>query len=553
MSKQGNPTLAESNPSSSMFNKMINNTDISSLLKGWNSLPMAKKIGLASGVVLSVSIGIGVILWSQDETYALLYDGIGQSDVASIRQVIDELGVDYKIDTDSGLLMVPVDKANELKLQLARQGLPRTKSTYVDGGVVRLIEGKNNESMYNQRALEAEIVKTVTSIQQVKSARVLLALPRQSDSDKTSQKPSASIVVKLYQGHQLRKGQVQAIIHLVAASVPTLESTDVTIVDQNGRMLSSHDVSGEMSLSSNQFEYKKNIEEHLIQRIENILIPLVGRGGVTVQVSAKVDFTITERTQEMFYPDSPALRSEQIQGSKNSFVDIKGVSSSVFNEPLTTVGVASPLGKTATRNYELDKTVTHTRLATGVISRLSVAVVVDDKNMNSHSYSKADVDKFRELVMQAVGFDEARGDLVTVSNISFKAPEKIASLPEPPLWQQAQFMSVIKQVIAFTAVLFLILGVIRPMVRRLIAKDDEVKSLLEAHAEADSIGGVVQIGHDGKPVAMLVSDFTQEPEDLLMLETPQSYSKRLDYVQKLIDENPLQVSQIMSGWLKSNG
>ena len=532
MSQEGN----------TIFNQLINNTDISSLLKGWKSLTTMKKIGISSGIVLSVAVAAGVVLWSQNESVVVLYERMEVEELTEIKQVMNELGFDYKIDTPSGGLIVPADKVQALTLQLASQGLPRSKSIYVE-----------NEAMYDQRTLESEIVKTITSIQPVKSARVLLALPKSLDSNKTFKKPSASVVVKLYQGHQLSKGQIDAIVHLVAASVPRLESTDVTVVDQKGRMLSANYSSDELSLTSSQFDYKKNIEEHLMHRIENILTPLVGSEGVKVQVSAEIDFTITDRTQELFYPDSPALNSEQIQGSKKSFVDIKNIPASMFNQPITVSGEISPTDKVTTRHYDVDKTVTRTRLATGVISRLSVAVAIDDKNITSPSYSKVEANQFRHLVMQAVGFDHDRGDQLTVSHLAFKTLEPLEALPELPLWQQDGFVYIAKQVIAISVVLFLIFGIIRPMLRRLIAKDKEVTDLLEAHAKADAIGGVVQKGQDGKPVAVLTSEFTQKAEDLLSLETPESYHKRLDYIQQLIDENPLQVSQIISGWLKSHG
>jgi flagellar M-ring protein FliF len=296
-----------------------------------------------------------------------------------------------------------------------------------------------------------------------------------------------------------------------------------------------------------------------MQRIENILIPLVGREGIQAQVTAEVDFTVTERTQEMFYPDSPALRREQVEGGKNSLSVIEGVPGAMFNQPITTAGVA-PTNKVATRHYELDKTLTHTRLATGVVRRLSVAVVIDYKKIadngyqvTPHPYPQIDMNQFKSLVMQAVGFDNDRGDLVTVSNVAFRMPEMIDALPELVWWKQEASVQLAKQVAAGLIVLLLLVGVMWPIVRRLKARDEEAQILLEAHAKAKAIGGVVQMNDEGKPIAVSMSALHKEPDDLLLLETPESYKKRLDYVQKLIDENPLQVSQILSGWLKSNG
>lgn len=562
MGKEGKVTLTEKGLLSSMLDKLTNNTDISSFIKGWNSLSVAKKIRWLSSVVLSFVVGVAIVLWAQDELYISLYDGLGKDDVVEIRQIIDGLDIDYKIDELSGSLMVSADKVRELKLMLAGQGLPRESTSYSGyqtlGNEGSLGVSNHSEIVHAQRVLENEIVKTIAKIQYVKSARVLLALPSQSSSVSVDKAPSASVVVDLYQGRQLEKGQIEAIIHLVSSSVPRLESTDVTVVDQKGRILSHHKAISDLSSTSSQLDYKKNVEEHLMQRIENILIPLVGHGGVQTQVSADIDFTVTEKTQEMFYPDSPALISEKIQGGDHSFLAAQDIPDMMFNQPLAAVD-SIHADKVATRNYELDKIITHTRLAAGVIRRLSIAVVIDYQKLEEDGgsvipkrYSSKEVSQFNALVKQAVGFDSDRGDQITVSHVAFKIPEALEVLPEMSIWEQEQFVSMIKQVIAIFVVLFLMLGVIRPLLCRLVAKDKKVKALLDAHAEASVIGGLVRVEQNGKPVAVTEDEVFRGSGDLLLLETPQSYNKRLEYVQKLIDENPLQVSQILSEWVESS-
>lgn len=584
MSEQDNADLAEVELEPSTLNKLTQETETPPVLKGLSNLSIAKQVGLMLGIALSVAMGIAVVLWSQEDSYDLLYAGMGAEDSSEIIQIIDELGIDYKVDTESGALMVPADKVRELKLKLAAQGLPRTQAS--SSGYELLDKetsfgtSRNVELKRFQRALEGEIAKTISTIQNIKSARVLLALPKQSVFVRKRKQPSASVIVNLYQGRRLGKEQVEAIVHLVASSVPMLESAQVTVVDQKGRMLSSNDSSEDMYLTSKQFEYKKNIEEHLMQRIENILIPLVGREGMQAQISADVDFTVTEKTQEMFNPDLPALRSEQTQDDQTTASAIQGVPGALANQP-PPAGIAPEIAvgegaeaanrptstsKTATRNYELDKTITHTRLATGVLRRLSVAVVIDHKKIllgegetGTQPYAQEDVNQFRKLVMQAVGFDNGRGDQVTVTNVAFKIPDELEALPEVPLWQQEWFIDAAKQGAAVLVVLFLILGVIRPTMRGLVARDEEVKALLDAHAAADAMGGTVRVDADGNPIAVPVdtdensdSEGSGLPDDLLLLEAPQSYEKRLEYVQKLIDEDPLQVSQILTEWLKSD-
>ncbi|MGR8931601.1 MAG: flagellar basal-body MS-ring/collar protein FliF, partial [Gammaproteobacteria bacterium] len=443
---------------------------------------------------------------------------------------------------------------------------------------------KSVETMRFQRALEGEIALTIQTIQNVKSAKVLLALPVQSVFVRERKKPSASVVVELYQGRSLEKEQIEAIVHLVASSVPLMEPSQVTVVDQKGRLLNANDVPEGISLSAKQFEYKKNLEEHLRGRIENILTPLVGTDGMRAQISADVDFTVTEKTQEMFNPDLPALRSEQTQEDSNALNKVQGVPGALSNQPPPT-GVApevasgqektpdvrsgnSSSSKSATRNYELDKTITHTRLATGALSRLSVAVVVDDKrvleagNWTQRPFSPEELNQLRELVKQAVGYDSSRGDQVTVTNVTFKPPEALEDVSEP-LWEKPWFMDVLKILVAMAVLLLLIFKVLRPAFYTLIGKDEQeekLKALEQARKDAEEIGGVVRFDENGKPVAVRIDEETGQPlgitsgaEDLLLLEAPQSYEKRLEYIQKLIDEDPKLVAQVIKIWLKDDG
>lgn len=554
-------------------------------LKSLSKMPVARQLGLMLGLALSVALGVAVVLWSQAPSYDLLFSGVAEKDSAEILDALTKLDVDYKVETGSGAIMVPADNVRELKLKLAAQGLPRSTSLGYelldkDNGFGA---SKNVEQMRFQRALEGEIALTIQTIQNVKSAKVLLAIPVQSVFVRERKKPSASVVVELYQGRTLEKEQIESIIHLVASSVPLMEAGQVTVVDQKGRLLNSKEGGEDMSLSSKQFEYKKNIEEHLRERIENILTPLVGGDGMRAQISADVDFTVTEKTQEMFNPDLPALRSEQTQEENNSLSKVQGVPGALSNQPPPT-GTAPEVAsgqekqaaaesgssnKTATRNYELDKTITHTRLATGALRRLSVAVVVDDKKVvqadgkaTLAAYSQEDLNQLRDLVKQAVGYDNSRGDQVTVTNVAFRLPDALEEVPAEPFWQQAWFAGAMKQLAAVAVVLLLIMGVLRPGLRTLIAKEEQLEALEQAKAIAEASGGMVRFDETGKPVAVAVSvdeetgevrTITTGVEDLLLLEAPQSYEKRLEYVQKLIDEDPKLVAQVIKTWLKDDG
>lgn len=581
MSEANNNFPVEAQPQHAVLDDKMHPA-FKSLLK----LSGARQIGLMLALAVSIAIGMAVVLWAQAPSYDLLFPGVAEKDAAEIIEALDKLGVDYKVEPGTGAVMVPADKTRELKLKLAAEGLPRTTSLGYE-----LLDkdtgfgaSKNVELMRFQRALEGEIALTIQTIQNVKSAKVLLALPVQSVFVRERKKPSASVVVELYQGRSLEKEQVESIVHLVASSVPLMEAGQVTVVDHKGRLLNSKDSPEDISLTSKQFEYKKNIEEHLRERIENILTPLLGAEGMRAQISADVDFTVTEKTQEMFNPDLPALRSEQTQEDNSNLSKVQGVPGALSNQPPPT-GVAPEVAsgqekqanadsasgsnsKSATRNYELDKTITHTRLASGALRRLSVAVVVDDKHVNvdgnstQQAYSQEDLNQLRDLVKQAVGYDSSRGDQVTVSNVAFKAPEIMEDLSEP-FWEKSWFLDVLKLVLAAAVLLLLIFKVLRPVFATLIGKDEkeeQLKALEKAQMDAEEIGGVVRFDENGKPVAVRVNEETGEvlgitagAEDLLLLEAPQSYEKRLEYVQKLIDEDPKLVAQVIKTWLKDNG
>ena len=566
-------------------------SDTHPAMKGLADLTIARQLGLMLGLALSVAIGVAIVLWSQAPSYGRLFSEIGEKDVAEILQVMDTQGIKYKVETGSGAIMVPADDVSEVKLKLAALGLPRSNSLGYE--LLDKDQGfgssKSDEMVRFQRALEGEIAQTIMAIQSVKAAKVLLAIPVQSVFVRERKKPSASVIVNLYQGRSLDKGQIESIIHLVASSVPQLEAEQVTVVDQKGRLLNSKDSSSVSNLTSRQFEYKKNIEEHLMERITNILSPLVG-DGMRVQISADVDFTETDKTQELFNPESSTLRSEQTLEEQSSLLATQGVPGALSNQP-TPAGVApekppakpgsAPDSKTeaaaapsssvknATRNFELDKTITHTRLATGLLHRLSVAVVVDDRHIaqadgkiKTEPFTPEDINRFNDLVKQAVGFDNTRGDQITVTNVAFKISEELEALPEIPVWEQGWFLDLMKQVAAVLAVLFLLLGVLRPTMRSLAGREKEEKkaaALAEETKDRQAMAaaeGVVSYNQEGIPVAtpalqqQALPELPVHMEDLLLIDVPYGYERRLEYLQRVVDNDPKLVAQVIKRWIR---
>lgn len=563
--------------------------------RNFMQMPRDRQISVIVAAALSLAIIVAMLLWSNKTEYERLFGTIPQKEAGEIVEALKKMNVDYTLDAATGSIQVPANKVHELRLKLASQGLPKE----TDAGFELL----NRESSFGssqmmeaarfQRALEGEVARSIMTLRGVKGARVHLAIPKESVFVRNPRKPSASVVVDLTSGYGLDPGQVEGIVHLVAASVPQLEPTQVTVVDQRGHLFNSADSASGMNLNGKQFDYKKQVEDHLIDRVENILSPVVGREGLRTQVAADVDFTVTERTQEVYNPDLPALRSEQTQEEQNrNKSPAQGIPGALTNQPPpagtapevapgqpvrpgqaaapATVGAAGAQtapatpesvnqSKSATRNYELDKTISHSRLSSGEIRRLTVAVVVDnqripqaDGSISSQPYSDEDLTRFTSLVKEAVGYDAARGDRVTVTNAAFR-PDLEALAAKP--WEEPWFWSLLKYAGAALVVILLVFGVLRPLVTGLMGPT--AKELADQAAAATEGGGAegevreLQPESGGRGGAAERLALGSPGEDLLLLDSPQSYEKRLNFAQKVIDKDPKRVAQVMKTWMGS--
>lgn len=532
-------------------------------LEGLTRLPVFKQVGLMLGLAASVALGVGVVLWSQTPSYSLLY---GNLDGRSTTEVVDALGrahIPYRLDPRSGALMVPSAQVHEARLKLAAEGLPRGDSVGFEilekdpsFGTSQFLE----QARY-QHALEVELARSISAVNSVQTARVHLAVPKQSVFVRERKKPSASVLVHLYQGRILEEGQVAAITHLVAASVPNLEPSGVKVVDQTGRMLTPPDESDETALSRRQFELARRLEKDYIKRIEEILTPIVGAEGVKAQVSVELDFTRTEQTQETFNPDLPALRSEQIVEEHGASPAAAGVPGALSNQPppagqapeqAQQASAAGPAGagapnsrRRATRNYELDRTVSHTLMPAATVRRLSAAVVVDhhrivgpEGTVERKALTPEELNRITALVKEAIGYDPQRGDSVNVTNAPFTSPLPAEPLPEPPLWERAWLWDLGKQALGLALVLFLVFAVLRPAVRRLTSHAMVVRQA--------SIRG------EGEPMDDRLS-LTGARLGTPQLPGGRAPQEHLSVVKSLAVEDPKRVAQVVRGWVSEDG
>ncbi|MCG7866868.1 MAG: flagellar basal-body MS-ring/collar protein FliF [Candidatus Thiodiazotropha taylori] len=536
--------------------------------------PIVRQIAVMVGIAASVALGVAVVLWTQKPSYAPLFGNLPNKDAMEISQALQQAGIDYEIDQANGIVMVPSSSLQEARMKLAGQGLPRSGSTgfelmQEDTG---FSTSKLVETARYQRAIEGELARSIMTMANVDSARVHLATPKQSVFIRKRKFPSASVVVKLYPGRSLEKGHVEAITHLVASSVPELDVSNVTVVDQKGRLLSTKKDSREMQLTSRQFEYTRELEGHYKQRIEDILEPVVGRENLRAEVTADMDFTYVEQTQEYYNPDVNALRSEQINEQQSVLSEVQGVPGALTNQPPAAANAPQVAGgaegeaggtpvntsKRATRNFELDKTISHTRLPSSRLRKLSVAVVVNDRYQAGEDGVAVPVERTAEeitrisnLVKEAVGFDIQRGDRVQVISEAFYIPQPMEPLPETPMWEQSWFWDLIRQVGGALLFLLLVFGVLKPTMTRL-TKQVVTTQMSESMATAGAVageGGMAQMADGaGGEMGMLSED-----DESLQLPGPRSYEKTLDAARNMIQEDPKRVAQVVKKWIAEDG
>jgi flagellar M-ring protein FliF len=415
--------------------------------------------------------------------------------------------------------------------------------------------------------LENDLSSTISNLQSVKSARVHLALPKSSAFIRDRSQASASVMVALYPGRQLDASQVGAIVHLVAASVPELDPQRVQVVDQSGQLLTSSDPNSDTAIGDARFRLVRQIETAYASRLEELLTPLVGAGHVRAQVFAQMDFTETEKTSENFDPQKTTVRSEQSASERR--VDggaAAGIPGALSNQPPSTPAqptAANPkpgdatassqktdsgeISQSATRNYEVDRTISHTREPVGTVSRLTVAVALDNKTSLdekgkpvSTPFTKEEIDQMTALVKNAVGFDEKRGDNVSVVNAAFQTAPELEPV-NVPLWQQPTVREIVKQGIGALLALGLILIVLRPLFRNLVGP-----SRAQALALAGANGATVVL----EPAAdTLTLGGTRSAPGT----PPLGFEQKVELAKRVASQDPKQVAQVVKTWVGEDG
>ncbi|PIE24559.1 MAG: flagellar M-ring protein FliF [Neptuniibacter caesariensis] len=538
---------------------------------GFNKLSIVRQIGLMVGLAASIAIGFAVVLWSQKPEQRVLFSNLAFSDANQIIEQLRLYNIPYTFDADGRAILVPDEHVHQARLKLAAEGFTADKTVGFEilDREQSLGTSQFMETTKYRRGLEGELARTISSMTAVRNARVHLAIPKDTVFIRDTRKPTASVFLELFSGRKLERDQVASIANLVASSIPALDVKDVTVVDQRGRLLNMRDKDIDVVLAAKQLEYTRNIEDTLLNRVNSILQPVVGMGRFRAEVSADVDFTTVEQTDELYNPDLPALRSEQtMDESRVGNGAPVGIPGALSNQPpgqSSVPEVAIGKGgqgvvartqpgsnrKQATRNFELDRTISYTKHQQGRLRRLTVAVVVDDlSSINPDNgevtrtpWDQNELERLRILVQDSVGFSALRGDSINVVNTPF-APEEPIVTEDVPIWKQEWVFDVMKQVMAAIFVLVLVFGILRPILRNLAAAGTA------GNVAGLGAAGDVQAELEGLDGADFSSDSVTFGSDDGLLQTPnESYDYQLNAIRSMVAEDPARVAQAVKQWV----
>ena len=534
--------------------------------QGFGSLPALRQLGLMIGLAVSVALGVTVALWSQTPNYSMLYGNLTAKDLSEVTSVLNSSGISYEFEPSNGGIMVPAEKIHEARMKLANSGF----SGNSDEGYELLDKdqglGSNRfllKARY-QRALEGELAQSIAKLNMIQSARVHLAIPKQSAFARKSSSPSASVVLNLYPGRTINDVQTAGIINIVASSVPGLDSEQVTVVDDKGRLLSGESGPSNMMSSGSQFDYTRKLEESFTRRIIEIISPIVGVEGVRAQVVAEVDFTSQEETKESYSPEQRAVRSEQLFEQNSNQQGPLGIPGALTNQPpsggsteIATGEASGSAGNNSSRtlrNYELDRTISHVRQSPTTLQRLSVAVIVDyrstvDKKgvVTREPLSEEEIKYVTALVKEAVGLNEKRGDTLNVVNTQFKLPEVVEPLPELPIWEQPWVFGVAKQALGGIFVLFIVFGVLRPMLTNL-ATQGKNSAAVQAALPAGEYVPASETGDDRVTLSNQTAGATALPGG-----AQANGQQLLDVASGIVTEDPKRAAQVLNTWVEADG
>jgi flagellar M-ring protein FliF len=534
------------------------------------TMPTRTLVSAGVGVIALVALLVTMAFSLRGNDYRVLFSNLGEKDGAVVIAKLDQMAVDYKFGDGGGSILVPAARVYELRMKLSASGVNKGSITGYEllDGSSSFGQSDGQQRVQLKRALEGELTRTIQALTSVQAARVMLALPQQNGFFREQQKPTASVTVQMHPGHTLEREQIAGIVHLVAASVPELNTKAVSVVDGNGALLWPHDDrNGAQGFDSAQLRYLKEVESAHLKRVLELLEPVVGRENLRATVSAEVDFSQIESTAEEFKPNQGnepstvrAVRTEE--SSQSDPNRPSGVPGAATNQPPAAAtapinGASAPLqgaqggqGNGASRreaetSYAVDKTVRVTRNASGTVRRLHAAVVVNNRTTTDSKgktstvpLTDAELEKLTALVQQGIGFNQQRGDSVRVVN----APFRIEAQPQAeavPIYMQPWVQDLLRAGLAPGAMALVALVIVFTLIR------PAVKAAIAPPPPPDS--------NKGNSLDAMVADDEKLPElevnpETIALELA-SVNHKLESARKLAKENPAMVANIVRGWV----
>jgi len=543
--------------------------------------PMGKNLMRGGAVAGILAILLILWLWNKEPDYKVLFSNYSDRDGGAITAALDQMQVKHKFSEGGNAILVPSEQVHDVRLKLAQQGLPK-------GGNVgfELMENQKLgvsqflEQVNYQRALEGELARSIESIAAVQSARVHLALPKPSVFVREQQKPTASVLLNLHPNRVIDPAQTSAIVHLVASSVPELSPANVTVVDQSGALVSDLNKNGSAgnnakNLDASQLKYVQELQKQVIKQVESIITPIVGEGNVRAEAVADVDFSQIEQAAEMYKPNSPpaasAIRSQQSsETTGNQNANPSGVPGALSNQPppdatapIEAPAPGTPPGQVATSsnnahkesttNYEVDKTVRYEQKAMAGLKRMTVGVVVNYRRIVDKATGKVTVrplsaeemNKINSLVREAMGYNQDRGDSVSVANAPFDGVDRDAEVPLE-WWRDPANLPLAKELAKFliTALilLYIVLRIVRPMMRPVFKKIDEINTP-EPEPEEPEV-----IEPPGPTPEEIIAAQIAEMEE----NTARTYRDNLALAKKLAENDPRIVANVIKAWIGNN-
>jgi len=545
------------------------NEQKSSALGFLSNTDVLRQITLILGLAICLAIAVFILLWGKEPDMRPLGTYSTQELVKTL-DYLDAQKIPYEVDGKS--VLVSAEKYADIRLRLTRAGLATNTDASNDGESILLKDSSFGVSqrMETERlklSRERQLASAIEQFQNVAKAQVLLAIPKDNVFARNERKPSATVVLSL-KGNALGQGEVDSIVDMVASAVHGLEPTRVTVTDQNGRLLNSGSQDPVSAQTRKEFAMQQKQEVEYKQKIDAILIPVLGADNYTAEVDLSLDFSQQEQTRKTYNPDLPAVRSEMTLEENSASGGNGGVPGALTNQPPAASnipeeaaggdgGAASSSGrsrKEATRNFELDTTVSHIRRQMGGIRRMTVSVAVDYKSIagadgavTREARSQAELDTLRRLLSGGLGFDVTRGDTLEVVAIPFNRPE-LENVADAPIYEQPWFWRAVRIAASVLVIIVLIVTVVRPMLKRLLYPDarpegdldldnsivlggDDELSLLAAQAESEPVFGV-RDGH------LKLPDLHRD-EDLLKA------------VRALVANEPDLAAQVIKEWVSN--